>query len=74
MHVHNFELCPIFWNVVDCNLSGSSVLGILQASIFEWLPFPPLRDPPNPGIEIIPPVSSALAGKLSELLAPRESS
>ena len=28
-------------------------LGIFQASILEWLPFPTPEDPPNPGIEPI---------------------
>ena len=40
-------------------LSGSSVHGISQARILEWVAFPPLGDLPDPGIEPAPP---ALAG------------
>ena len=36
---------------MDCNLPGSSVHGILQARILEWVAFPFSRDLPNPGIE-----------------------
>ena len=36
---------------MDCNLLGSSVHGILQARILEWVPFPSLGDLPNSGIE-----------------------
>ena len=34
---------------------GSSVHGILQARILEWLPYPSLEDLPNLGIEPGPP-------------------
>ena len=40
---------------MDCGLPGSSIHGISQERIKEWvasgLPFPPLGDLPNPGIE-----------------------
>ena len=39
---------------------GSSVHGIFQARILEWLPFPPPGYLPNPGVK---PVSPALAGR-----------
>ena len=42
---------------MDYSLPGSSVHGILQARVLEWLPFPSLGDLPNPGIE---PGSSVL--------------
>ena len=42
---------------VDCSPPGSSVQGVLQARILEWLPFPLPGDLPDPGIE---PGSSAL--------------
>jgi len=45
---------------VDCNLPGSSVHGIFQARILEWLPFLPLGDFPGPGVK---PTSPALAGR-----------
>jgi len=36
---------------MDCSSPGSSVLGILQARILEWMPFPSPGDLSNPGIE-----------------------
>jgi len=36
---------------MDCSPPGSSVHGILQARIPEWLAMPFFRDLPNPGIE-----------------------
>ena len=42
---------------MDCSPPGSSVHGILQARILEWLPFPSPGDLPDPGIV---PVSPAL--------------
>ena len=44
---------------MDCSPPGSSVQGILQARILEWLPFPPPGDLLDPGIE---PGSPALEG------------
>jgi len=45
---------------MDCSPPGSSVHGILQARILEWVATPFSRDLPNPGIE---PGSPALAGR-----------
>ena len=36
---------------MDCSLPGSSVHGILQAGILEWVAMPPPGDLPNPGIK-----------------------
>ena len=47
---------------MDCSPPGSSVCGILQARILEWVPFPTLGDLPDPGIEPTSPAPSALAG------------
>ena len=44
---------------MDCSLPGSSVHGILQARILEWVAISFSRDLPDPGIE---PASPALAG------------
>ena len=52
----------------DCNLSGSSVYGILQEEYWSGLPFPSPGDLSNPGIE---PGSPGLAGD-SLPLAPTE--
>ena len=65
-------LCCIQWNqlfgtpwTIAC-LPGSSVHGILQASIPEYqngLPFPAPEDLPDPGIEPASPASPALVGE-----------
>ena len=47
---------------MDYSLPDSSVHGILQAGILEWLPFPTPGDLPNPGIEPTSLLSPALAG------------
>ena len=43
---------------MDCSPSGSSVHGIFQARILEWVPYP--GDFPGPGIQ---PMFPALAGR-----------
>ena len=48
---------------MDCSLPGSSVHGIFQARILEWLPFTPPGDLPNPGIEPMYLVSPELASR-----------
>ena len=59
-------VCVFGHSVVSNSLrphgSGSSVYGILQARILEWLPFPPPGDLPDPGMELTSPASPALAG------------
>ena len=45
---------------MDCSPLGSSVHGISQIRILEWLPFPSPAYLPDPGIE---PMSLALAGR-----------
>ena len=47
---------------MDCSPLGSSVPGILQARLLEWLPRPPPGDLPDPGIELGSLKSPALAG------------
>ena len=34
------QSCPILCDPIDCSLPGSSVHGILQARILEWVPIP----------------------------------
>ena len=45
------QLCPTLCNPMDSSPPGSSVHGILQARILEWVPRPSPGDLPNPGIE-----------------------
>ena len=45
------QSCPTLCDPMDCSLPASSVHGIFQARILEWLPFPSPGDLPDPGIE-----------------------
>ena len=63
MHTHickyiNIYVCVLscsvvsnFCDPIDCSPTGSSVDGILQARILEWVAIFLPRDLPNPGIE-----------------------
>ena len=53
------QLCPTLCDAIERTPPGSSVHGILQARILEWIA--PLEDLPDPGIK---PVSPALADGL----------
>ena len=53
------KLCLILCNPMDSRQSGSSVHGLSQAGILEWVAFPSPGDHSNPGIR---PASPALAG------------
>ena len=37
MHVKSLQLCPTLCNPVDCSLLGSSVHGLSQVRILEWV-------------------------------------
>ena len=54
-----FQLSPTLSDPMDCGPPSSSVHGILQARILEWLPCLPPWDIPSPGIKSASP---ALAG------------
>ena len=53
------HLCPTLCDPMDCSPPGSSVHGILQAGILEWIAMPLPGDLPDPGIKFM---SLALAG------------
>ena len=57
----SLQSCLTLCNRMDYNLPGSSVHGILQAKILEWVAVLPPGDPPNPGIEPRSLMSLALA-------------
>ena len=48
---------------MDCSPPGSSVHGILQARILQWIVMPPPGDLSNPGIEPTSLTSPALTGR-----------
>ena len=45
------QSCLTLYNPKDCSPLGSSVHGILQARIVEWVAMSSSRDLPNPGIK-----------------------
>ena len=45
------QLSPTLCDPMDCSLPVSSVYGILQARILEWVAIPSPGDLPNPGRE-----------------------
>ena len=45
------QLCPTLCDHTDCSPPGSSVHGILQARILEWVAIPSSGDPPDPGVQ-----------------------
>ena len=47
----SLQSCPILYDPMNCGSPGSSVHGILQARMLEWVPCPSPGDLPNPGIE-----------------------
>ena len=56
------QSCPTLCVPIDCSLLGSSVHGILQAKMLEWVAIPSSRDRFNPGIKPESPTSPTLAG------------
>ena len=56
------QSCPTVCDPVDYSLPGSSVLGIFQARILEWVAVSSPGDPSDPGIEHTSLVSPASAG------------
>ena len=63
----SLQLCLTLCNPMDCSPPGSSVHGILQARILEWLAIPSSRSLPNPGMELGLPHLQADALPLSQL-------
>ena len=45
------QSCPTLWEPMDCSLPGSSVHGILQARILEWVAISSPGDLPDPRVE-----------------------
>ena len=51
MHANLLQLCLVLCDPIDHSLPGSSVYGILQARIVEWVAMPSSRDLPVPEIK-----------------------
>ena len=63
------QSCPTLCNPMDRSPPGSSVHGIFQARILEWVAIFYSRDLLDPGIE---PISPALAGRFFTTEPPGE--
>ena len=62
MHAKSLQFYLTFCYPVDSCMPGSSVHGILQARILEWVACVLPGDLPNPGIKPMSPLFPALAG------------
>ena len=56
------QSCPTLCSPMDCSPPGSSVHGIFQARIQEWVSMPFSGNLPDPEIELTSLASPALAG------------
>ena len=63
MCAKSLQLCPTLCNPMDCSSPGSSVHGILQARVLEWVATSFSRESSGPGIELASLLSPALAGR-----------
>ena len=63
MRAKLLQVCGILCDPMDCSLPGSSVCGIFQARILEWVAKPSSRDLPDPGTELTSLMSLELAGR-----------
>ena len=48
VHAKSLQSCLPLWDSVDCSLPHSSVLGVLQAEVLEWIAMPSSRGPSLP--------------------------
>ena len=53
LHAQSLQSCPALCIPVDCSPPGSSVHGILQGRIVEWVAVPSSRDLPDPRTELV---------------------
>ena len=60
MCVQLLQSCPTLCDPKDCSLPGSSVYGIFQARLLEWVAMLSSRGSSRPGIEPASPVLPAL--------------
>ena len=63
------QSCPTLWDPMDCRLPGSSVHGILQARILEWVAIPFCRGSSQPRNQT---QVSHIAGEFFTIWATRE--
>ena len=59
MHAKSLQSCLTLYHPVDCSPAASSVHGILQARILQWVALPSPEDLPDPGTEPVSVMSPA---------------
>ena len=64
LRAKSLQLCPTLCNPMDCSPPGSSVHGILQARIQEWVAVPSSKGSSHRGIKPTSLMSPAMAGRL----------
>ena len=64
MRAESLQSCLTFYDPVDRSLTGSSVHGILQARILDWVAMPSSRGSSRPRDQTPVSVSPALSGGL----------
>ena len=67
------QLCLTLCDSMNCSPPGSSVHGILQARILEWVAMPSPGNHPNPGIELESPALQVDSLSLDYRVSPKES-
>ena len=55
----SLQSCTTLCDPVDCSPPGSSVHGISQSGILEWVAMPSSRDLPDPGVGLTSPALQA---------------
>ena len=58
------QWCPALCESMDCSPPGSSVHGILQAGILEWVAISFSRGSSQSGIELVSPTSSCIGKRV----------
>ena len=71
-HAKSLQSCLTFYDPMNCSPPGSSVCGILQAKILEWVECPPPGNLPNLGTEPASLMSCVLASRFFTTNATRE--
>ena len=66
----SLQSCLTLWDSMDPSPPGSSIHGILQAGILEWVALPSSRGFPDPGIKFTSLTSPALAGRFFTTVPP----
>ena len=64
------QLCPPFCDPMDCSSPSSSVHGIFQARVLDWVAITPPGDLPEPGIEPLSPASPCTGRQILHYWAP----